>query len=102
MLIFIIENIITFLLKYSKKFNVIDDFKDTFHDYLKKKGYSEEETKEYMNHYAALRHYIDFIDDLLRDEKIKEIYYQHTHSSATTLKLDANLYYFVLENKIKK
>lgn len=81
-----------------ERLNVIDDFKDTFHDYLKKKGYSEEETKEYMNHYAALRHYIDFIDDLLRDEKIKEIYYQHTHSSATTLKLDANLYYFVLEN----
>ena len=81
-----------------ERLNAIDDFKEILADYLKKKGKTEDEIKEVLNDYAALRHYVDFIDDLLRDDKIKDIYNQHNYSS-NILNLDAKLYYFVLENE---
>lgn len=81
-----------------ERLNVVDDFKEILADVLKRKGKTEDEIKDILNDYAALRHYVDFIDDLVRDDKIKEIYNQHIYSSESSLNLDAKLYYFILEN----
>lgn len=81
------------------RIDITEDLEEKIKDTLIKKGKSEEEISQTINKLCALKHYINKIYDILRDDKIKEIY-KENNTEDNSLILDTKLYYILLDGKI--